>query len=143
MSEQNKAIVRRFYDEVLNKGDFEVVDELCAPNFVDHTAPHSVDPGIEGIKQQIAIYRGAFPDLHVTVEEMVAEGDTVVSRTTTRGTHNGDLMGMAPTGKQVAVRGLDLVRLTDGKAVEVWHHDEDLAMLQQLGVIPPLEQPGV
>ena len=163
MSEQNKALMRRFYDEVFNKGNLGTVNELCAPNFVDHTSPPGADPGAEGVKQMIGMYRSAFPDIRVTVEEMVAEGvkqmigmyrsafpdirvtveemvaegDTVVSRTTMRGTHTGDLMGIPPTGKQVTMRGLDLVRIAGGKATEVWHHDEELALFAQLGVTPP------
>ena len=137
MSEQNKALMRCFYDEVFNKGNLGTVNELCAPNFVDHTSPPGADPGAEGVKQIIGMYRSAFPDIRVTVEEMVAEGDTVVSRTTMRGTHAGDLMGIPPTGKQVTMRGLDLVRIAGGKATEVWHHDEELALFAQLGVTPP------
>ena len=142
MSEQNKALCRRFYEEVFNKGNLAVIDELSAPNFVDHTAPPGVAPGAEGMKQLITMYRTAFPDLQLTVEEMVAEGDTVVTRTTMRGTHKGELMGIPPTGKHVTMRGLDLVRLTGGKAVEVWHHDDELGMMQQLGVVPPPGQTG-
>ena len=84
------------------------------------------------------MYFNAFPDLRLTVDEMVAEGDAVVTRNTATATHTGDLMGIPPTGKQITVRGLDLVRFSGGKATEVWHFEEDMAMFAQLGVAPPL-----
>ena len=101
MSEENKALVRRLYDEVLKKGDLGVIDELCSPNLVDHSAPPGVLPGIEGAKQMIGMYRAAFPDLVVSVEDLIAEGDKVVFRLTMRGTHKGELMGIAPKASRL------------------------------------------
>ena len=137
MSEENKAVARRFYEEVFNKTNLDAIDEFCAPGFVDHTAPPDVAPGIEGLKQLLGMYFNAFPNLRITVDEMVAEGDVVVVRSTATATHTGDLMGISPTGKQITVRGLDFVRMSGGKATEIWHFEEEMAMFAQLGVAPP------
>ena len=137
MSEENKALARRFYEEVINKGNLDAIDELCTADFVIRTPPPGMDPTPEGIKQMFSMYRQAFPDMNVTVDEIVAEGNTVVSRMTMRGTHTGDLMGIAPTGKQFSVRGMDLIHIVNGKATEVWHFEEEMAMWQQLGIAPP------
>lgn len=139
MSEENRVLARRFYDEVINKGNLDAVDELCAPNFVIHTppSPPGMAGGAEGVKQMVTMYRGAFPDLQATPEEMVVEGDTVVVRMSMRGTHLGDLMGIPPTGKQFNTKGMDLIHISGGKATEVWHFEEELAFWQQLGIEPP------
>jgi steroid delta-isomerase-like uncharacterized protein len=141
MSEANKATARRFYDEFLNKGDTSVVDAVCTPNVVIHAppSPPGIAPGTEGLKQMIGMYRTAFPDFHVTVDEMVSEGDVVVVRMTFQGTHTGDLMGIPPTGNKINIQGVDFLRFVGGKAAEVWHHEEELLMWQQLGVAPPME----
>ena len=141
MSEANKAVARRFYDEFLNKGDSSVVDEICTANFVIHSppSPPGMAAGAEGVKQMLGMYHTAFPDFHVTVEEMVAEGDVVVVRMSFEGTHTGDLMGVPPTGKKINVRGVDFLRFSGGKAAEVWHHEEELLFWQQLGVTAPTE----
>ena len=137
MSEKNKALARRFYEEVINKGNADAIDDLFAPDLVIRTPPPGMDPTLTGMKQMFQIFRQAFSDLNVTVDEIVAEGDTVVSRMTIRGTHTGDLMGIAPTGKKFSVRGMDLFHIDNGKATEVWHFEEELAMWQQLGIDPP------
>ena len=141
MSEANKATARRFYDEFLNKGDTSVVDAVYTPNVVIHAppSPPGSAPGTEGLKQMIGMYRTAFPDFHVTVDEMVSEGDVVVVRMTFQGTHTGDLMGIPPTGNKINIHGVDFLRFVGGKAAEVWHHEEELLMWQQLGVAPPME----
>ena len=136
MSEENKALVRRFYEEVMNRGNMAVVDELSAPNIVDHNPMPGQAAGPEGFKQFVGMFRSAFPDLNVTADDVIAEGDKVVARTTMRGTHRGEFMGIAPTNKQVTVSGMDMVRIANGKAVEVWHIDDALGMMQQLGAIP-------
>ncbi len=115
--EANKAIIRRFYEEILTKGDLAVADELCAPDYAGHFLPPTVPPGIEGLKQLLTMYRTAFPDLRFTIEDLIAQGDKVVARATTRGTNQGTFLGSAPTGKQVAVTGIDMFRLVDGKVV--------------------------
>jgi len=137
-SEQNKAIVRRTFDEPW-KGKLEVVDELIAGNYVGHD-PASPEPlrGPEGVKAFISTYRTAFPDARITVEEQLAEGELVATRWTGRGTHEQELMGIEPTGNQVTVSGLTISRLTDGKIVEEWQNWDTFGMFQQLGAVPEL-----
>ena len=138
--EENKAIELRFLEEVVNKGNLAVIDELCAANFVDHTALPGVTPDREGYKQFFAMSRSALPDMHSTLEDMIAEGDKVAERFTIRGTHKGEWMGIAPTGKQVTVQGMAIHRITGGKIVEDWSNIDMLGILQQIGVVPPLGQ---
>ena len=138
-TEDNKALMRRFYEEVFNKGNLDAIDELGSPDMVDHNPSPGTEPGPEGVKKEFAMMRSAFPDLNVNVEDMVAEGDKVVSRVTMRGTHKGDFMGIPASGKQITVTGMDIVRFSGGKAVERWGQFDDLGMMQQLGVVPPPE----
>lgn len=137
MSEQNKTLTRRFYDEVFDKKNLDAIDELCAPGFVDHNAMPGQGPGVAGLKDMFREYFQAFPDMRLTVHEMVAEGDIVVTRFTGQGTHKGTLMGSAPTGKKVSFSGLDMIRIKDGKATEVWHEGNDAVVFAQLGIRPP------
>jgi steroid delta-isomerase-like uncharacterized protein len=142
-AEENKTIVRRVFDEVINKGDLNVVDEVIASDYV-YRSPGSPElRGPEGFKQLIMMYRSAFPDLHLDVDELIAEGNTVVSRWTGRGTHEGEFMGIPPTGKQVSVTGVVISRFAGGKAVEDWELIDALTMLQQLGAIPAPERVAV
>jgi steroid delta-isomerase-like uncharacterized protein len=135
MSEANKAVSRRVF-EIFNSGDVDVFEEILAPGFVNHDP--SAPPGLEGVKQQVLLYRGAFPDLEVRVEDQIAEGDRVVSRWSARGTHRGDLLGIAPTGKQGTATGITIDRLEGGKIVESWTNWDTLGLLQQLGAVPEL-----
>jgi len=135
--EENKAIVRRLYEEVINKWNMAVVDELIATNYIDHDQrPEQVARGPESFKQVVTMFRTAFPDLHFTVEDQIAEGDKVATRFTVRGTHKGEFRGIAPTGRQVTVTGTDIRRIAGGKLVEVWMNIDDLGMMQQLGIVP-------
>ncbi len=135
MSEENKALVRRFIDEVINKGDLSVIDELTSPSVVDHSAPPGLPSGPEGIKQMLTMFRTAFPDLNGTLEDLIAEGDRVAVRYTTRGTHQGDFMGIAATGKQIAIEGIEIDRIQDGKVVEHWESMDMMGLMQQLGAV--------
>ena len=137
MSEQNKAAMRRLVDEIMNKGNLAVVDELISADAVDHSLMPGQEPGPEGFKKLVTMFRSAFPDLQVTVEDMIAEGDKVVARVTTRGTHKGEFMGIPPTGKPVTVPEIHIVRIAGGKMVEPWGIEDNMAMMQQLGVISP------
>jgi steroid delta-isomerase-like uncharacterized protein len=139
-TEENKSIVRRFVDEVQSKGNIDAIDELCSPEFVNHSAPPGVPSNCEGVKQVTAMFRQAFPDSYFTVEDMVAEGDKVATRKTFHGTHQGEFMGIPPTGQQVSTGLIDVVRIVDGKVVEHWSMGDNLGMMQQLGVIPTPEQ---
>ena len=135
-TEANKTSARRFYDEVFNKKNRAAIDEFIDPNQVDHAAPPGTPGGLAGAKQTIGMYLTAFPDLHFTVEDMIAEGDKLVARLTVRGTQQGAFMGIPPTGKHVTVTAIDISRMAGGKSVEHWIEMDTLGMMQQLGVIP-------
>ncbi len=135
-AEEHKAIVRRVIEEGWNQGNLAVFDEANAPEYVDHAAIPGQGPGAEGYKQAVQMTRAAFPDLHLTIDDMIAEGDQVVTRWTARGTHQGALLGIPPTGKPVTITGIDILRIANGKVVERWAEDNGLALMQQLGVVP-------
>ena len=137
MSEQNKAIVRRFYEAAVNKGDLAVVDQVMAADARDHNSPPGRPPGAQGMKQVITMFRAGFPDIHITLEDMIAEGDKVVSRITARGTNQGEFMGRAPTGNQISVIEIHIVRIANGKIVEQWGAVDRLGLLTQLGFVSP------
>ena len=139
---ENKTTVRRFVDEVQSGGNIDAIDELCSPEFVNHSAPPGVPSNCEGVKQLTAMFRQAFPDSYLTVEDMVAEGDKVATRKTFHGTHQGEFMGIPPTGQQVSIGLIDIVRIADGQVVEHWSMVDNLGMMQQLGGIPGSRQPG-
>ena len=134
-SEQNKTIVRRALEEPW-KGNLDVVDELIARDYVGHD-PANPEPlrGPAGVKEFVATYRAGFPDARVTVEQQLAEGDMVATRWTGRGTHEGDLLGVAPTGKRVTITGITFSRLKDGKIVEEFQNWDTFGMMQQLGAV--------
>lgn len=137
-TEQNKTNNRRLFDEAFNQGKVAVLDEVCAPNYVLHD-PTGPIPGAEGFKQFVGMYRAAFPDLHISLENEVAEGDMVVVRWVARGTHGGELMGIPATGKPITVTGITMARAnSSGKFEEAWVNLDTLGMLQQLGVIPSM-----
>jgi steroid delta-isomerase-like uncharacterized protein len=139
MSADTKAIARRFLEEAFNSGNLDVVNELVAPEFVNHDAAlPEPTVGIEAAKASIAGYREAFPDLRLTIEQQLAEGEYVTTRWSARGTHQGNLMGMAPTGKQATVTGITIDRIVSGRFVESWTNWDTLGLMQQLGVIPAL-----
>ena len=135
-TEENKALAQRWIEEAWNKGDLTIVEELIAPNYVLHDPTRPGLRGREGIKQSVAMFRTAFPDLRFTIEDQVSEGDKVVIRYTVQGTHQGPLMGIAATGKQGTLTGIDIYRIADGKIEEAWSIWDTLGMLQQMGVIP-------
>ena len=133
--EENKALVRRFWEE-WSKGNLGIVDELEASNCVSHGPGVREIRGPEGLKQLLATVLTALPDYHVTVEDMVAEGDKVVARLTETGTHQGDFQGIPPTGKWCTVSSINISRIVGGKIVETWSEADMLGLMQQLGVIP-------
>ena len=139
MSEENKTIVRRLFEELWNKGNLSVADNLFTPNY-DHHDPSTPDfgRGPESEKKRATLYRTAFPDVRLTIEDIIAEGETVMTRWSCRGTHKGDLRGIAPTGKQVNISGVTIARLANGKFVEGWVNWDALGLMQQLGVVPEL-----
>lgn len=134
-TEENKAIVRRLIEEAYNKGNLAVVDEYTSADFVHHAAAQEFK-GPEGVKQLVTTLRTAFPDMHQTIEQMVAEGDIVVHRFTMTGTFTGELSGIAPTGKKFTVAMAGFTRLAGGKQVEGWAYGDSNTMNQQLGISP-------
>ena len=143
--EENKAVVRRFY-EAFYKGKeaaMTALEELyAAPDYVIHGTGVFPDMDLATMKQAAAAYYTAFPDLHYTVEDLIAEGDKVVHRFTCSGTHQGEFMGMPSTGKVVTYTGIASCRFAGGKCVEEWRNVDDLGLMQQLGVIPQMAQTG-
>jgi steroid delta-isomerase-like uncharacterized protein len=143
-AEDNKALVRRYCEEAWNKHNPAVVDQIYATDFVDRSPdipgiPHTRD----GLKQFMGVYLRAFPDANMTIEDQLVEGDRVVTRWTGRGTQTGQFMEMPPSGKKVAVPGVQIDRFSGGKIVEEWTLFDQLGMLQQLGAIPAPAQPAV
>jgi steroid delta-isomerase-like uncharacterized protein len=133
---ENKAIARRADEELFDRGNLDVADELFALNFVYHDPASGEDwHGPESVKQYATMLRAAFPDLHYTVEDQIAEGDKVVTRYTASGTHQSELMGIAPTGNRVEITGISITRIEDGKIEEIWENYDTLGMMQQLGVV--------
>ncbi len=137
-TEDNKALAQRWLEEVWNKGDLSLIDELIAPNYVLHDPTRPGLRGRAGIKESIAMFRTAFPDLHFTIEDQVAESEKIVTRYTVQGTQMGPLMGIPATGKQGTITGIDIYRITDGQIEEAWSNWDTLGLLQRIGVIPPL-----
>jgi predicted ester cyclase len=143
MFEQNKAIFRAIPEKVVNTGNLDAADHYFAQDFVDHTTPAGLPNGLAGFKAYITRLRSAFPDLHFTVEDVVAEGETVVVRATARGTMTGDFLEMKATGKTATWTEIHIGRLADGKVVEHWATIDQLGMLQQLGFAATPEQQAV
>ena len=135
-TEENKALARRVLEEIFNKGNLDAADELLAPDYVDHDAAMPEDiHGPEGFKQYVGAYRSAFSDLHVEIEDQIAEEDKVVTRWTGTGTHDGELAGIPPTGNRVTFPGMEIVHISDGKLVEGWEGYDMTNLMRQLGVM--------
>ena len=142
-AEDNKALVRRWFEELFNEAKLDVADEIVTPDHVSHdTSTPEHLPGPEGERQLVNLVRGAFPDGRITIEDLVAEGDRVAVRWTFRGTHRGVFMGIAPTGKEVEMAAMDLLRIAGGKIAETWSNVDMMAMMRQLGAIPAPERSG-
>ena len=140
MLADNKALVRRLFAEVWNQGNLTAIDELFATSYIryDPAAPEA--KGLAGLKHFVTTLRMAFPDIEVALEDLIAEGDKVAARAIWRGTHQGEYLGIAPTGRQVAVMGTVTLRIVHDKFQEGWLNMDILGLLQQLGAIPPLGQ---
>jgi steroid delta-isomerase-like uncharacterized protein len=128
--------VHRLVEQLVNKRDLAVVDEMFANNFVNHSPATGTTPDREGIKQLITMLRSAFPDYHNVIEDLIAEGDRVAARVMCRGTHRAEFMGIAPTGRPVEFSAVSIFRFAGGKVVERWNNTDYLSLLQQLGMIP-------
>lgn len=136
-TEHHKALVERITEEGLNQHNPLLVDELCAPNFVFHNGSRTIQ-GLPAYKHFLAQFFSTFPDAQFTTEDLLTEGDAIAVRRTFRGTHTGSLRGLPPTGRQVTVTDMVILRVANGKFVEAWNSADDLGLLQQLGVIPAL-----
>jgi steroid delta-isomerase-like uncharacterized protein len=139
--EENKALLHRAID-VWNSGDLSALDHLFAPGVVMHLRGRSDVTGLDAYRTYNVALRTAFPDQQWLLEDLFAEGDKVAFVWTLRGTHRGELSGVAPTGKDVTVTGISVYRITDGKMVEIWVQSDTLGLLQQIGAIPAAGQAG-
>lgn len=137
-AEENKAISRRSW-EAVSQGDLDAQVEVYAADCVIHEPDEDIR-GTEGLRQFVSMFHTAFPDLSVTVEDEIAEGDKVVTRWTGRGTHRGELMGIPPSGNRVEVTGITIHRIEGGKIAEEWEMPDNLGLMQQIGAIPSPEQ---
>jgi steroid delta-isomerase-like uncharacterized protein len=127
-----RELVQRLHAALLDSRDPDVADSFFAPGFVSHNNPPGFPPGVEGVKRFFSMFRDAFPDVEVQIDEMVAEGDRVAVATTFTGTHDGELMGVAPTGRRVSVTGIDIVRVADGQIVEHRGLTDIVGLMRQL-----------
>ncbi len=130
----NKAAALRYLDEAWNKGNLDIIDEIMAPDYARYTPAARLDR--EGQKRRIAGFRQALPDVHLDIDRIVAEDDQVAFRVVIRGTHQGPLLGVAPTGNFVTISATDIVRFAGGKIVEHWGNMDELGLLRQLGALP-------
>jgi steroid delta-isomerase-like uncharacterized protein len=136
-AEESKATMHRYLG-VFEQGNIDLLDELLAPDYLNHTpATPDLPTGPEGVKGVVTMFRSAMPDLRVVVEDMIAEGDKVATRYTLEGTHEGELFGVPPTGQRLSIKSFTAERVSEGKIREHWRVSDNLDMMQQLGVFPP------
>jgi predicted ester cyclase len=133
---ENKAIVRHFVELAQSQGQLSAIDEYLSSHFIDHSAPAGLPNDREGVKLQFAMLRSAFPDMQAVIHDQVAGDDKVVTRKSLRGTHLGDFLGIAPTGKAISLEVIDILRLVDGKIVEHWNVVDLMGLMMQMGVMP-------
>jgi steroid delta-isomerase-like uncharacterized protein len=134
MSEQNTTLARRWFEDLFSRGNLDAANEILSAEFVDHLT-HEDERGLEELKHYVGIYRNAFPDIQDIVEDIVAEGDKVVVRWMSSGTHQGEFMGVAPTGRHVTFTGMRLFRIADNKIVESWVNIDERGLQEQLGAV--------
>jgi steroid delta-isomerase-like uncharacterized protein len=136
LTNDNKTAYLRFIEETFNEGRLDRLNEFVTPGFVAHDGQPGMPPGQAAVEQVVTMFRSAFPDLHVTVDEIVAERDLVSLRTTLRGTHRGALFGIPPTGRSVTMRTMEMVRMKDGRLAESWVCSDVPSLMSQLGAVP-------
>jgi len=136
-AEQHKRLLQRWVEVAWNSGNLAIADEVYSADYLLHD-PAGPIQGTEALKQFLTVFRTGYPDIHATIEEMIAEGDKVVWRYTVRGTHLGEFMGIAPTGKSITLTGILISRFVGDMVVEDWNNYDALGMMQQLGVIPSM-----
>jgi len=137
MAQENSTLIRRWFDEVWNKGRMEAIDEMASPDAVGHgQAQHDTDIGLKEFRIFAMDLRRAFPDFKVTIDRVIEQGDIVVARWTTTMTHKGEFLGFPATGKKVTVTGTSMQRIANGKIVEGWDNWDQLGLLVQIGAVP-------
>ena len=133
---RNTDLAHRFYADVMVGGDLNALDEILTPNFVDHEeGPPGTPDGIDGVKAFVTMFREAFPDMQVSIEDVMEDGDRVAVRATMTGTHDGELMGVPPSGNRVRLEMIDIVRIEDGRCAEHWGAADNLSLMQQIGAV--------
>lgn len=140
--EENKEVIRAYVETIFNQQQVDRADELAAADYLDHAALPGQAPGLQGARKKWAMYLAGIPDLRVSIEDLVAEGDKVAVRRSYEGTHQGELLGVPPTGKHVQIGGISIFRLAGGKIAEHWKQLDRLTLMQQLGVIPAPAAPA-
>ncbi len=135
--EENKALLHRYVEEVHNKGNLDALDQFYAADFVDHNAFPGIPPGIEGMRQTYTMIHSALTNIHIAINDMVAEEDKIVIRFTASGIHKGEFMGIPPTGKEFSIMEIRIYRIASGKIVEHWGLIDETSLMQQLGITPP------
>jgi predicted ester cyclase len=135
IEEHNAALVRRLFDEIVNRGNVRIVDELLAPDIVNHNPGPSDAPGREGIREVFWMLHLAFPDLRGHIDDLIPDGDRVVVRWTIAGTNTRRCMGIGPTGRSIQGTGIDILRVSGGRVVERWGNSDDMLMLNQMGLL--------
>jgi steroid delta-isomerase-like uncharacterized protein len=136
VSEQNKELVRQLLEEDISRGNVAVAERIIHPEFFDHTNPPGMQRGLEGHNAIVRLFRAAFPDQWWQIEDLIAEGDRVVARTTMRGTHSGDFFGIPASGRAVTLTGVHVMRIADGRIIEHWGSNDDLGLMRQIGALP-------
>ena len=134
--EPNKMLYRKFVENVINEGRFEMVDDLFSPEYLDHSAPPGAPGGLDGVRAVFSMFRTAFPDVHFHIDHMVEQGDLVGTRVTGTGTHDGPFMHLSPTGRSVTWESFGIFRVHNDKIVEHWGQPDLFGLMQQLGAIP-------
>lgn len=132
----DRGVVRKFFEVGPSQGDLEAVDALLDPEFSLHVPLPAPGPGVEAMKTIITTCRAAFHDLHVTIEDLMQDGDRVTARFTARGIHRGEFMGLPPTGKPIVMTGIEIFRVQNGKIVELWGEANLIGLMHQLGILP-------
>lgn len=135
-TKENRALVSRIWDEVWNQGNFDAVDQIFSPNYLGHLPATSGVRGPEEFKQLVRSYRTAFPDVQLTVDDLIAQDDRVVARWTSRGTHQGEFAGIPPSGRRIEVMGISIFLVQNGQVQEEWEGFDTMGLMQQLGAVP-------
>ncbi len=138
-TQENKELVRRWYND-WSQGNMEALYAPLAPDIVDHNPVPGQAPGLRGVKEALEMFHTAFPDMRITVDSLIAEADKVVDQITLSGTHTGPLMGIPPTGKRATITASNIWRISNGKCTEIWHIEDMLRLMQQLGVVSMPQQ---